>query len=463
MTSPPYAAHTSNTGAPPLATARAKNPRSLRADGYLIFVMLLTLTTVWRLQNTVPVLASLQLPTIAALGSYLFFLANRDRRRSLRAMKHPVTTALVVFLVCIAASAPLGAYFGNAFTFLRRDYIKTFLMFLVVVGSIRHMRDLETMVGAQLLGALLYCVVVLRRFQVGASGRLDELLYYDANDLAMVLAMTMPLAVYFLRPKSKTMWRLVSLSTFGVILLGIVKTGSRGGFLGIVAVMLYLVFKYSAIPRRIRLSAVGFFVLGLLVIGSDQYWKMMGTMLNPKEDYNYAGNSEGGRVEVWKRGFGYVKEYPLLGVGAANFGWAEENLGRGAQRKLEGKGTKRMTAHNSFVLAAAELGIIGFFVFCLVLIRAFKSLKLSIKLGDSAGTQDRDEAALGQALVASMIAFLVCGFFLSQTYAPALHVLLGLIVGLFKVQRDRLRALGAPPPVASRPSVQSPQPTSAWA
>jgi len=403
--------------------------------------MLLTLTTVWRLQNTVPVLAALQLPSIAAAGSYLFFLANRDRRRGLGSIKHPVTTALVLFLLCIAASAPLGTYFGNAFAFLRQDYIKTFLMFLVVAASIRTMRDLETMVGAQLLGALLYSLVILSRFQVDETGRFDELLYYDANDLAMVLAMTMPLAVYFLRPRSKWMWRIVALGTFGVILIGIVKTGSRGGFLGIVAVMLYLVFRYSAIPSRIRLSAVGFFVVGLLLVGSDQYWQMMGTLLNPKQDYNYAGNSEGGRIEVWKRGLGYVRAYPFLGVGAANFGWAEENLGRGAARKLLGRGTKRMTAHNSFVLAAAELGLIGFSVFCAILWQASKSVRRSVRAAARGPGRDPDEAALGQALIASLLAYLVCGFFLSQTYAPILHIILGLIVALAKVQRERLKSL----------------------
>lgn len=410
--------------------------------------MLLTLTTVWRLQNTVPVLAVLQLPSIAAVLSYVFLATNRNRRRSLRSIRHPVTSALVVFVSCIALSAPLGAYFGNTFAFLRQDYIKTFLMFVVVATSVRNLRDLETMVGAQLLGALIYSLVILVQFDVDASGRFDELLYYDANDLAMVLAMTLPMTVYFLRPRARMMWRIVALATFGVILVGIVKTGSRGGFLGIVAVMLYLVLRYRAIPAKVRLSAVAVFAVGLLVVGSAQYWQMMATMLNPKADYNYAGNSEGGRVEVWKRGLGYVREYPVLGVGAANFGWAEENLGRGAARKKQGQGTKRLTAHNSFVLAAAELGVVGFLVFCAILWRASVSARSNVRSAMTGRARQADEAALGQALIASLLAYVVCGFFLSQTYAPMLHVLLGLIVALAKVQRERLRtagvAVGAP-------------------
>ena len=111
-----------------------------------------------------------------------------------------------------------------------------------------------------------------------------------------------------------------------------------------------------------------------------------------------------------------------------------------------------MTAHNSFVLAAAELGLIGFFVFCAILWQASKSVRRSVRIAATGATRDVDEAALGQALIASLLAYLVCGFFLSQTYAPILHILLALIVALAKVQRDRLRMLGIAPAPAPRPS-----------
>ena len=176
-----------------------------RADPLLIFVILLTLTSVWRLQQTIPVLGVLQLPSIAAVGSYALYLAQRDRRRGILSIKSPVTWGVLGMLLCVAISAPLGEYFGQTFQFLTKDYIKTVAMFGLVAACVRSRRDLELLIGSQIIGALFYSTVVLRTFKIEeSSGRLGSLYYYDSNDLAMILAMTLPLTVYFLRPRAGT-------------------------------------------------------------------------------------------------------------------------------------------------------------------------------------------------------------------------------------------------------------------
>jgi O-antigen ligase len=409
-----------------------------KPDLYLVCVMLLTLTSVWRLQQTVPILAVLQLPSLAAIGSYALFALSTDKQRKIRTIRHPITYAVLALLVTIAISVVAGEYPGASFSFLRKDYIKTFVMFALVASSIRSMRDFEFMLGAQVAGAALYGLVVLSRFSVEeSSGRLGDLLYYDSNDLAMILAMTLPLAVYFLRPGTKLQWRLVALGTFAIILVAIVKTGSRGGFLGILTVLTFLLLRFNAIPARVRFGAVAAFVIGLLLVSNDRYWEMMGTLLNPTEDYNFAGNSSGGRVEIWKRGFGYAATHPLFGVGASNFGYAESNLGRAALRAQAGFGTQALAPHNSFVMAMAELGFVGLFVFVWLLFVAMRSLSRSIARARQKDSREPREAALGQALWAAMLAYFVSGFFLSQTYSSLLHVLLALIVALQKLQQMR--------------------------
>jgi O-antigen ligase len=400
--------------------------------------MLLTLTSVWRLQQTVPVVGMLEIPSLAAVGAYGLFALNRNRRRRLVSIKHPLTYAVSGLLVVIAISVVAGEYPGASFSFLRLDYIKTYVMFVLVALSVRSYRDLEFIVGAQVAGAALYGLVILRSFGIEeSSGRLGDLLYYDSNDLAMILAMTLPLAVYFLRPGSRPLWRIVALGTFAVILVAIVKTGSRGGFLGIVAVLSFLLFRFSAIPARVRVGAVAAFVAGLLLVSNDRYWEMMATLLKPSEDYNFAGNSDGGRVEIWKRGWGYAVTHPFFGVGASNFGYAESNLGRAAQRARAGMGTRALAPHNSFVMAMAELGFVGLFVFCAMMFYAVRSISNAVQRARDRQWYQPAEAALGQALMAAMIAYFVSGFFLSQTYSSLLHVLLGFVVALDKLQSMR--------------------------
>ena len=164
-------------------------------------------------------------------------------------------------------------------------------------------------------------------------------------------------------------------------------------------------------------------------------------MLNPTADYNWLGGSESGRMEVWKRGLGYMAERPFLGVGARAFGVAEGHISVMAEEFEWSKdGFKWSAAHNSLVQIGAELGVFGLVLFVSLLVVAFRTALTLARGPPGRIAPDHPTRMLGQALVASLIGYSVAGFFLSQAYAPHLYALLGLLVGLHKVtneSRDR--------------------------
>src|SRR5690606_35149757 len=117
--------------------------------------------------------------------------------------------------------------------------------------------------------------------------------------------------------------------------LAIVKSGSRGAFIGLIGVGLAMLFTYRVVRWQHRLmmtlAAVGL----LAVFGGNTYWALMKTILNPTADYNWSGGSETGRMEIWKRGMGYMAANPLLGVGVRCFSVAEGTLSeRAAQQAI---------------------------------------------------------------------------------------------------------------------------------
>ena len=172
---------------------------------------------------------------------------------------------------------------------------------------------MERYAAAQVLGGVIYAGFVLTRFKVDASGRLGSLEYYDANDLAMLLVGTVPLILYFLRRGAPKRMRVAALVAMGTYLITIERTGSRGGFLGLIAVALFLLLTFRALPARVRLGSVVGAALILGVVASDRYWNMMQTLLHIREDYNWSGHADEGRMEVWKRGLGYMWQRPLTG------------------------------------------------------------------------------------------------------------------------------------------------------
>jgi O-antigen ligase len=220
------------------------------------------------------------------------------------------------------------------------------------------------------------------------------------------------------------------MGTGGIFIIAIIRTGSRGGFLGLIAVGLFMLFGFTQIPRRLRIGAVAAATAGLFLVAGPSYWESMATLLNPKADYNWSGESDTGRMEVWKRGIGYMNGRPIFGVGVNAFAVAEGTISPIADRQDIGIGVKWSAAHNSFVEIGAELGYPGLIAFILLFVAAFRSLRGK---GDSRappGSERFQRAVFAQTLTASLVGYLVTGFFLSQAYAAFVFITLGMVVAM---------------------------------
>jgi O-antigen ligase len=392
---------------------------------------------VWRVQELFSVLTAVKASLVVSVLAITLFATSSSAVRNLSCNRHGVTKLSALLIGWMIITIPTSLYPGKSLSFITDDHVKTFFLLLLVVGSVRAFVDVERYAVAQVLGGMLYCWVVLTRFSVGAGGRLGNLIYYDANDLAMMLVGALPLTVYFMRRGTPIVGRLVAALAACAYLVSIVQSGSRGGLLGLIAVAAYVLVGYSSIPARIRIGAIAGGLLILSVFGSDWYWAQMGTILNPQDDYNWAGKDEMGRMEVWKRGIGYMMDRPITGVGVSAFPVAEGTISPLAQRQEFGHGTKWSAAHNSFVQVGAELGIPGLVAFIALLIVAFRSLGRIIRPRPRDPPDKSPQAAMAQALRGSLIGYAVSGFFLSQAYAVFLYSMLGLVVALCAVCREQ--------------------------
>jgi O-antigen ligase len=415
------------------------------------FLAAVILTYVWRFQDLFPVLGTLEVPTLASLGTLVLFMANSDPRRRLRHMEHPITKALVVILILSVLSVPWSVHRGRSFDFILSDLVKTFLIFVILACSLRGLVDLRRFLGVLLLGGAVYALYVELNITVGMGGRLGSLIYYDANDLGMCLVTTLPVAVFFALRGRNALVKLAAVAILAVYLLVLVKTGSRGAFLGLLAVTGFLLVFLDEVPVGTRMGVVVAGAVGFSVFAGERYWELMSTLLNPSEDYNWSGQSDSGRMEVWTRGVGYMLKNPLLGVGVRGFPIAEGTISELAGRQQFGIGLKWSAAHNSFIQVGAELGILGLIAYCVALVQGFKSTYFrsrTVAPGDSETA--REYRLLGQTLAASLLGYLVTAFFLSQAYAALLFVLLALIVGFVRLRPDGAPAGGPEEPEVAR-------------
>jgi len=441
-------------GSPQAVSASGRLQRvydRFKLDPLLYALFAAMFTVVWRVQDFYGVFGVLHVGLLTPLAALVLFLVDRDRRRDLSAIRSPIATLTVILLGLMCASVPFALYPGLAFRFVTQDYIPNFVVMVLIAASIRGTIDAERFAFVQVLGCAMFCVIVITRFKVGADGRLGDLAYYDANDFAMLIVCTLPLAVFFARRPGKWHYRLLAIGAILLFMVGVVRSGSRGGFLGLIAVAGTLLLTFRAVSKKLRIGVVIALFALLASTATDTYWGFIQTLAHPESDYNWAGKSKEGRVEIWKRGLGYMAKRPLLGVGPQNFPQAEGQLSEQAQyAKTMGRGQfKWSAAHNSFVQIGAELGIFGLIALLTLLYKTFKTLNPITRAKGPPGDQ---AAALAQVLRATMVGYIVTAFFLSQAYAAYLYITLGIVMGLAKLHR----------PPAIRPQIIGRRPSAAF-
>jgi putative inorganic carbon (HCO3(-)) transporter len=401
-------------------------------DALLVCVAGYLLTSVGRVHQLFPILEVFRPTLVTGVLAIAIYMFDRDQRREARRVMVPTTKLLLAVLAWMMLSVPGALREGNSFEMLFDNFIKTVAMYFIAAASIRTRGDVERLMLVYLSAVTIYSTVVLARFDVGHGDkwRLGHLYYYDDNDFATLVVTAVPFCVYFLHATRRWLWRFLIGVCLIVLMIGFVRAGSRGGLLALGAVGAFMVLRYSAIPLRWRISATALVALVVVLMASDRYWDQVGITMSD-QDYNMT--EESGRIRIWERGFGYMLQYPMFGVGPNNFGVAEGTLSPFASRQQFGIGVRWNAPHNTFVQVGAELGIPGLVLFLLMIASAFAALRRVRRTGDDSHAQPT------AALIASLLGFVVGAFFLSLAYADVMYMLMALAVGQHKVLTEQSR------------------------
>ncbi len=390
--------------------------------------VLLMLVSVGRLPELVPALGVLQLGNVAALLGVAGVLVTRWRDD---VPVFGLRTGQLIALYALLAlfSVVISIWHTKSVEVLLNGLLTSLVMFFLIARSANSTRMLRIYAGALAASAALLATEAVLGY---TAGRVQVGRAYDANDLAMVLVTILPLIVGgMLGRRGLGRWLLAAIAV--IVLLTILLTGSRGGILGLIAVVGYLLFARLPRPtahhkpRRLSLAKVAMVAGGglLLVVAMPELtWERMASLANYESDYNV--NSERGRLAVWERGLQAMAQRPW-GHGIGTFEAAEARAGGVYQ-----------AAHNIWVETGVELGVLGVvLVFALFWTAVRTATRLSVWAFDQIDRQGGDAppgtvqiATLAVATKGSLLGFLVTSFFLSVIYTGVIWALLGLVAAL---------------------------------
>jgi O-antigen ligase len=438
----------------PVARARGMNPVSgwapgarltLTRDPLRVLLFLLIVVTVSRVHLHYPVIAMFR-PALLLSGlaiSYMFINPRAYAHINVFSAWPMRVVALLFVLAC--CSVPFGISLGNSAFFILDSYAKTILISVLLVLSVRNVRDLYTYVWALVAscGILSYFAVFVFGLETAGSltDRLGELYTYDSNDLGvlMMIGLSLTLLLLFVDRGIKR-WLLI-LNLVGIS-AAMARSGSRGGFLGLIAVgitTLMLVRGISATRKWVLLTASA---LALAVASPRGYWEQMATIFEPSKDYNVT--SIDGRTALIKRGIGYMLEYPIFGIGIWNFPKAECTISPKIAERPVGDALQCRAPHNSFIQAGAELGVPGLIAWAsLVFGLAVAPLRLRRRFPKAwlKGTcAEQFLYASASFFPVAACGFAVTSFFVTFAFSDPIYIMAALYSALYAVSQAHLRS-----------------------
>jgi len=222
----------------------------------------------------------------------------------------------------------------------------------------------------------------------------------DPNELAMAISMGAPLAFAFYE-RRRNMGRLALLiATVGLGFVCLIMTKSRSGQISmLLALSVYFLRRFGR--RGAVIAAVA--AVPLLLLGGRSGAE--------------AESSSTERLECWDEALQMWRGNPFIGVGQGEF-----------------REYHYLTAHNSFLLAIAELGPLGLFLFTGAIYAALK-IVIRIQRDFALRPEAQDARRWATALLASLAGMVVSALFLSVTYHSIFWLFLALPAGLYTAVR----------------------------
>jgi putative inorganic carbon (HCO3(-)) transporter len=328
--------------------------------------------------------------------------------------------ALYVFFFIVVAS-PLWSRWPDASFEAAGEFIKYLAGFVVAANVLESRRRIRHAAAAIAIASLFPAVGAMHNYFIGENlveGTRAAWLgvFANPNFLAFHLVMSVPLALAMRDATpagpNRGLLRLMWLSIAGILVTAILLTGSRGGTLGLGAVLLLWQVR-SLAKGRLAIGAAAAVIIALLMTPSSPFAREE-TRLTLSGQVDASAQ---GRIDAWRTAERMVYHHPFLGVGAGAFMPEYE-------RFAPGDAGPARAAHNTFAMVAAEVGLPALAAFCVALVGGL------LALGRAAKREPPRTSAIARGLQTSLFGFVVCSLTGGYTYSWPLYFVLGMAAAL---------------------------------
>lgn len=352
-----------------------------------------------------------------ALTTSVAWLVSRERK-ILPIGATPILIALFALWICVTTYCAIDSDFS--YPLWERTEKSLVLVFFVMLMANTKTR-LHALVWVIVI-SLGYHAVKGAGFVLFGSGGLvfgpEDSMIYDNNALSVALVTILPFIVYLIR-NSKQLALKIGCGLLGfAIIVTVVGTFSRGGFLALVAMATLLALRSRAKIAVIVVGIVAALVLTQVV--PDAWRERMNTIWAASSD-----TSVQGRFQAWGVAWNVATARPLLGGG---FRFGEQQPVWDRYSGLS-ESVPYHAAHNIYFEVLGEHGFIGLAIYLLIMLSALRNTQIAARL--SRNRRDgMTVLELANALQLSILCLAIAGNSLSIAYYDAYLTIFGMTFAL---------------------------------
>lgn len=387
-----------------------------------------------RPQDLLPFLQPIRPALVLTFLTLLAFIFSSNKQQISTVFSLSETKRYLLFYGIMIIGIPFAYHRGVAFEYVFTKYLPNILYFIILVAEINSLDKLKSLIWVICL--LTFTYSFFGGIIFGGTSRTGRFELYgsmfDPNDTAYLLLTLFPLCLFYLlfdQGITKKIIGIVAIfSSIAVILL----TGSRGGFLGLAAVLAILLFtRIVDINKSNKVFLILLMGAGYFFMADKIDIERFLSLTDVSSDYNMT--EEGGRIAIWEGGLRMALAHPLTGVGVECYPFALYLDREGVNASYLGW----QHTHNSFLQIAAEMGLIGFFIFILLILQTLitflRASKITVKKGEACEIK-----VLAGLMLLGFVGQLVSGFFLTHGYSNyfTLYFALGAVIRRLQVELE---------------------------
>ena len=368
---------------------------------------------------------------IFALATLLIYLPTQlSTEGSISIMTTEVKCLLFLVLWGIM-TMPIAKDPSLSWKIFSETYSKIVVIFIVMVNTIRTKERLKAMMWLSIgIGVILsyQAIEFYREGKFNVEGYRVNVdfggMFGNPNDMALHLVMFTPLA-FILGIASKNYISKVVYFIFTALMIGAnMVTQSRGGFLGLVAVGGFLIWKLSK-KNRLQVIAISIVLcIGGIAVAPGDYGKRIISIFDTSQDVSGSHNQ---RQQLLERSIIVTLRNPL-GIGLGNFPIV---------------GINSLQSHNAFTQISSELGWICLFVYLAFMISPFRKLAaMERQMYARSDTSWIYYLSIG--LQSCIVGYMVSSFFVSVAYQWFIYYPIAYAVCLRRIYHIQQEERGEP-------------------